>query len=187
MHSNYPQLGTTFNLVHELWVERESNQSLGLHAASWLTRKWLGQSTILVHTRLLAAGQAAQYRGRLILSDMPMSDNDEQCALRPDGTLKDASEIPWLNDPDDTEPIPAHGLGAPSLNVDSDASTTACLKGKEPARLVSGRRVIKPTAKAQQASLTGFFSTRTVLINGKESANSGNSSPAKQGSYNTTF
>ncbi|KAH9011482.1 hypothetical protein EDB85DRAFT_1890716 [Lactarius pseudohatsudake] len=119
---------------------------------------------------------------------MPMSDNDEQCALRPDGTLKDASEIPWLNDPDDTEPILAHGLGAPSLNVDSDASTTAGLKGKEPAQLVGSRRVIKPTAKAQQASLTGFFSSRTVLIDGKESAqtsfaNSANSGPAKQGLY----
>ncbi|KAH9020490.1 hypothetical protein EDB85DRAFT_1896136 [Lactarius pseudohatsudake] len=124
-----------------------------------------------------------------ILSDM--SDNNEQCALRPDGTLKDASEIPWLNDPDDAEPIPAHGLGAPSLNVDSNASTTAGSKGKEPAQLVGSRRAIKPTAKAQQASLTGFFSTRTVLIDGKEfaqtsSANSGNAGPAKQGGiYNT--
>ncbi|KAH9011121.1 hypothetical protein EDB85DRAFT_1901340 [Lactarius pseudohatsudake] len=124
-----------------------------------------------------------------ILSEM--SDNNEQCALRPDGTLKDASKISWLNDPDDAEPIPAHGLGAPSLNLDSNASTTAGSKGKEPAQLVGGRCVIKPTAKAQQASLTGFFSSRTVLIDGKESAqtssaNSGNSGPAKQGGiYNT--
>ncbi|KAH9007830.1 hypothetical protein EDB84DRAFT_1447292 [Lactarius hengduanensis] len=57
-------------------------------------------------------------------------------------------------------------------------------KGKEPAQLVGSRRAIKPTAKAQQASLTGFFSSRTVFIDGKEStqtssANSGNSGPAK--------
>ncbi|KAH8984580.1 hypothetical protein EDB86DRAFT_2833501 [Lactarius hatsudake] len=122
---------------------------------------------------------------------MPVSDNDEQCALRPNGTLKDASEIPWLNDPDDTEPISAHGLGAPSLNLDSDTSTTAGLKGKEPAQLVGSRRAIKPTAKAQQASLTGFFSTRTVLVNGKESAqtssaNSANSGPSKQGGSTPT-
>ncbi|KAH8987497.1 hypothetical protein EDB86DRAFT_2832297 [Lactarius hatsudake] len=125
------------------------------------------------------------------LSDMPVSDNDEQCALRPDGTLKDASEIPWLNDPDDTEPISAHGLGAPSLNLDSDTSMTAGLKGKEPAQLVGSRRAIKPTAKAQQASLTRFFSTRTVLVDGKESvqtssANSANSGPSKQGGSTPT-
>ncbi|KAH9168616.1 hypothetical protein EDB89DRAFT_1909195 [Lactarius sanguifluus] len=119
----------------------------------------------------------------LILSDMPVSDNDKQCAHRPDGTLKDTSEIPWFNDPDNTEPILVHGLGAPSLNLNSDPSTTASLKGKEPAQLVGSRCTIKPTTKARQASLTRFFLTRTVLVDSKEStqtssANSGNSSPA---------
>ena len=28
----------------------------------------------------------------------------DQCALRPDGSLKDASEIVWVNDPDDETP-----------------------------------------------------------------------------------
>jgi hypothetical protein len=29
----------------------------------------------------------------------------EQCALRPDGSLKDASEITWVHDPDDEKPV----------------------------------------------------------------------------------
>ncbi|KAH8986184.1 hypothetical protein EDB86DRAFT_2832778 [Lactarius hatsudake] len=142
----------------------------------------------------ICAAQRGIILGRMCVacfSDMPVSDNDEQCALRPDGTLKDMSEIPWLNDPDDTEPISAHGLGAPSLNLDSDTSTTAGLKGKEPAQLVGSCHAIKPTTKAQQASLTGFFSTRTVLVGGKESAqtssaNSANSGPSKQGGSTPT-
>ncbi|KAH9004871.1 hypothetical protein EDB86DRAFT_2825271 [Lactarius hatsudake] len=120
-----------------------------------------------------------------------MSDNNEQCALRLNGTLKDASEIPWLNDPDNTEPILAHGPGTPSLNLDSDNSMTASLKGKESAQLVGSCHTIKPTAKAQQASLTRFFLTRTILVNGKESVqmssiNSGNSGPSKQGDSTPT-
>jgi hypothetical protein len=34
----------------------------------------------------------------------------DQCALRPDGSLKDASEIHWVNDPDDKIPV-ASGSG----------------------------------------------------------------------------
>ncbi|KAH9007510.1 hypothetical protein EDB83DRAFT_2323720 [Lactarius deliciosus] len=60
------------------------------------------------------------------------------------------------------------------------------LKGKEPAQLVGNHHAIKPTAKAQQASLTGFFSSRTVLVNSKEFANLGNSSPTKQGNSTPT-
>ncbi|KAI9436433.1 hypothetical protein H4582DRAFT_2058710 [Lactarius indigo] len=113
-----------------------------------------------------------------------MADNDEQCALMPNGTLKEPDKIIWYNDPDDTEPILAPGLGALS-HIDSDASTPAGLKGKEPAQRVGGRRIIKPTIKAQQASLTGFFSTRTILIDGKElvQKSSADSGPSKQGSY----
>jgi hypothetical protein len=33
----------------------------------------------------------------------------DQCAVGPDGHLKDASEIVWHNDPDDEEPISAPG------------------------------------------------------------------------------
>ncbi|KAI9429641.1 hypothetical protein H4582DRAFT_2064957 [Lactarius indigo] len=110
-----------------------------------------------------------------------MADNDEQCALMPDGTLKEPDKIIWYNDPDDAKPISAPGLGALS-HIDSDASTPAGLKGKEPAQRVGGRRIIKPTIKAQQALLTGFFSTRTVLIDGKESVqkSSADSGPSKQ-------
>ncbi|KAI9456406.1 hypothetical protein F5148DRAFT_1151338 [Russula earlei] len=33
------------------------------------------------------------------------SEATDQCALRPDGTLKDASDIVWFNDKDDDTPI----------------------------------------------------------------------------------
>ncbi|KAI9444652.1 hypothetical protein H4582DRAFT_2052925 [Lactarius indigo] len=117
----------------------------------------------------------------LIPTLLMMADNDEQCALMPNGTLKEPDKIIWYNDPDDAEPISAPGLGALS-HIDSDASTLAGLKGKEPAQHVGSRCIIKPTIKAQQASLTGFFSTRTVLIDGKESAqkSSTDSGPSKQ-------
>lgn len=35
----------------------------------------------------------------------------EQCALRPDGSLKDASEITWVHDPDDEKPVASGPLG----------------------------------------------------------------------------
>lgn len=35
---------------------------------------------------------------------MPLSD-EENCAVRADGTLKDASEITWLNSPSDETPV----------------------------------------------------------------------------------
>jgi hypothetical protein len=91
-----------------------------------------------------------------ILSTMSINEDSDQCARRADGTLKDSDEIVWYNDPDDTAPISAPGLGAPSLNLGLDGSTTA-------GQRVERRRVIKPTAKAQQSSLTGFLSTRTVV------------------------
>jgi hypothetical protein len=38
----------------------------------------------------------------------------DQCALRPDGSLKDASEISWVNDPDD-EIVVASGSQLPGM------------------------------------------------------------------------
>ena len=35
-----------------------------------------------------------------------MATTSDQCALRPDGKLLDASDIIWLNDPDNLTPIP---------------------------------------------------------------------------------
>ena len=35
-----------------------------------------------------------------------MATTSDQCALGPDGKLLDASDIIWLNDPDDLTPIP---------------------------------------------------------------------------------
>jgi hypothetical protein len=49
-----------------------------------------------------------------------MSHNDEQCAVQSDGTLKEADEITWYNDPNDAQPA-------------TIPTTNPGLKGKEPA------------------------------------------------------
>ena len=38
-------------------------------------------------------------------SSQPSVMSTDQCALNLDGSLKDASEIPWFNDPDDEIPV----------------------------------------------------------------------------------
>lgn len=53
------------------------------------------------------------YQHLLLALSFPMQADDDQCALRADGTLKDASEIEWSHDPDDiclAEPIPGREL-----------------------------------------------------------------------------
>ncbi len=35
--------------------------------------------------------------------------DSESCALNPDGTMKDAEDIVWYNDPNDAQPIPSNG------------------------------------------------------------------------------
>ncbi|KAH9020482.1 hypothetical protein EDB84DRAFT_1441804 [Lactarius hengduanensis] len=105
----------------------------------------------------------------------------ERGSRHPEAYLKDLDGIVWYNDPDDAEPISTPRLGALSLNLNG-ASTSAGLK--EGTCLTS-----------QQASLTGFFSTRTVVaplpfiypvphqrqaICAEVITDSGNSGPTKQ-------
>jgi hypothetical protein len=90
-----------------------------------------------------------------------MSDPDA-CALRPDGTLKDASEIDWLHSPTANHvPLP------PTTALHDDIANEILdgddlpepqhvpprgFKGKEPAQRVAGRRIPKPSVKASASS-----------------------------------
>ncbi|GLB42142.1 hypothetical protein LshimejAT787_1101570 [Lyophyllum shimeji] len=93
-----------------------------------------------------------------------MSD-DENCALRPDGTLKEANEITFFNSPSDKHPIGNNAKTDSESGSSSDddlpdlASLGHGLKGKEPARRVAGKRVIVPSAKVRNAqpSVQSFF------------------------------
>ena len=72
---------------------------------------------------------------------LPTPRMSESCAVRSDGTLKDASEIEWFNDPDDALPIqpPAQG-SRPVASGTLDAFVQKDLSTR------SGR-VIRPTEK----------------------------------------
>ena len=101
-----------------------------------------------------------------------MSD-PEACALRADGTLKDASEIEWQHSP--TNHIPLHPLHDDIANEIFDGNDLpepqrappSGFKGKEPARRVAGRRIPKPSGKVTASSaqnldpgMKKFFSSR---------------------------
>jgi len=105
-----------------------------------------------------------------------MSDPDA-CALRPDGTLKDASEIEWLHSPTtDHIPLPPtntlHDDIANEIFEGDDLpepqhAPPRGFKGKEPARRVAGRRIPKPSGKVSASSeqnldpgMKKFFSSR---------------------------
>ena len=62
-----------------------------------------------------------------------------ECAVRADGTLKDASEIDWFNDVDDDKPIP----DLPANQIPSSSSTTLhpfFTGSRAPAIFVAGTR-----------------------------------------------
>ena len=98
-----------------------------------------------------------------------MSDLDA-CAVRHDGTLKDASEIQWVHSPT------SDNITFPTLNADNifddmnfdDANLDDAqafpspkgLTGKESARRVAGKRVPKPSGKVS-ASGAQNLSPRT--------------------------
>jgi hypothetical protein len=90
-----------------------------------------------------------------------MSDPDA-CAVRPDGTLKDASEIEWLHSPTTNHiPLPPTStlhddiaddiLDGDDLPEPQQAPPRG-FKGKEPALRVAGRRIPKPSVKASASS-----------------------------------
>jgi len=94
-----------------------------------------------------------------------MSDLDA-CAVRHDGTLKDASEIQWVHSPT-SDNITLPTLNANDIFDDTNLDDAQAfpspkgLTGKEPARCVAGKRIPKPSGKVS-ASGTQNLSPRTM-------------------------
>lgn len=92
----------------------------------------------------------------------------DEPARRPDGSLKDASEMEWEYSPSaKTSLLPDVDVStANDKSVDdgkkavNSAVIAKRLKGKEPANVVAGKRVSKPTIKVS-ASSTQRLSPRT--------------------------
>ena len=89
---------------------------------------------------------------------MPDSDS---CALHADGTLKDASEITFFHDPDDTVPLPT------PLSVKPDAFTMLLESGRKPVPLTAGSwrsgRTSKPSAHLRDTdNVCSTSRTRTL-------------------------
>jgi len=104
-----------------------------------------------------------------------MSDPDTP-ALRPDGTLKDASKIDWVHSPSSETrvlpPEPENTSLGDSMADDSDGNRSSQgvgltplkgFKGKQPAILVSGKHVAKPSNKVS-ALKEQQLSPRTKLF-----------------------
>ena len=89
-------------------------------------------------------------------------------ALRPDGTLKEASELEWIHSPSAENKSLPPTLTDPVVNdidgnnLDELASPKG-LKGKEPAIWVGGKRVAKPLARASE-SKKGHLDPKTKLF-----------------------
>jgi len=85
-----------------------------------------------------------------------MANSVSQCAVGPDGTLLDTSDIQWFNDPDDVEPLPSTLLSV----TPGDSTVTSsepevhpfCRKSVLPATTVAGAlqstHAIHPSARA---------------------------------------
>ncbi|KAG6863921.1 hypothetical protein C0991_001999, partial [Blastosporella zonata] len=79
-------------------------------------------------------------------------DDEENCALCPDGTLKDASKITWLNSPSDEWANPFDKQESPSPSSTAAASREASpalvgLSNKMPATLIAGKRRITANSR----------------------------------------
>lgn len=91
-------------------------------------------------------------------------EDPENCALRKDGTLKEASEITWTHSPTSSASR-ALPPSTPPLETsdpeesDSDGKKMDGLKGKQPARRV--QRVRVPSLKVREQAST-FFTKRIV-------------------------
>ena len=75
----------------------------------------------------------------------------DQCAVAPDGSLKDAADIQWYNDPDDSAPIPSASRLSTASTSSSAQSLAKFLSLHPPAKKVSGERhsswVCKPSKR----------------------------------------
>ncbi|KAG1721077.1 uncharacterized protein EDB91DRAFT_1064581 [Suillus paluster] len=80
-----------------------------------------------------------------------MSEPEAQCALNPDGSLKDAKDIVFYNDPDDAVPISTPSSAQPP----TDAFSVLLQTGRKPVPLTAGARrsirTSKPSARLRDS------------------------------------
>lgn len=89
---------------------------------------------------------------------MSSPSHSQSCALRADGTLKDAHEIEFFNDPDDDKPLPSSSARSTSLAGTLDNFITAKASGlrAKPATVVGGarrsNRASRPSEKVRDSA-----------------------------------
>jgi hypothetical protein len=88
--------------------------------------------------------------------------SEDCCALNADGTLKDASEITFFNDPDDEVPLPQPSSSTTSAK---DAFSILLKAGRTPATVAAGSRrsgrPSKPSARIRDADNACGLSSST--------------------------
>jgi len=89
-------------------------------------------------------------------------------ALRPDGTLKDASEIEWICSPSaEKRTLPPESVAGDTSGSDGNEPVNPAppkrLKGKEPAQRVGGKRIARPSNKVS-ASKEQCLSPKTIFF-----------------------
>jgi hypothetical protein len=110
--------------------------------------------------------------------------SEDNCAIGPDGKLKDASEITWFNDPDDEFPIEplstdismAASSSLPASHDSSSSQTTSRVnafsvllsKGAKPTNTTAGSRrstrTVKPSAKVREADASSPVSGKHPTV-----------------------
>lgn len=117
---------------------------------------------------------AGNCRAANLLNEIEIKDNfflnmsdEENCALRPDGTLKEAHEISFFNSPSDQNPISTvhNGSSTEDDELPDPAAISRGLKGKAPARCVGSKRVPKLSAKVRANGSLNTFFTKTFTGN----------------------
>ncbi|KAF8839152.1 hypothetical protein BDN67DRAFT_1058825, partial [Paxillus ammoniavirescens] len=94
--------------------------------------------------------------------------NPDQCAVNPDGTLKDASEITFYDSEGDDQPISTHSVNNPASFQDQTSCAARGAKSQQdnlaasgvvPARKVTGTHQCKLTWKLTKDENTASTST----------------------------
>ena len=104
---------------------------------------------------------------------MSSSLSDHGHALRPDGSLKDASEILWSYDEDESLPFPLDGAPTPSSSGSHAPATTV-------AGIRRTTRVIRPSQRALDAAETSSSIPASAGV--KRKARADNSEPDSRAS-----
>ncbi|KAG6829548.1 hypothetical protein H0H87_010965 [Tephrocybe sp. NHM501043] len=108
-----------------------------------------------------------------------MSDPDN-CALNPDGTLKDAQDIQFFHSPSDQQPLATTGDVS---DVELPSSVQASLKGKVPVIRVGGKSVVKPSVKIRDSDgrLDTIFN-KVFTVGGRKTSTASKSNQAAESS-----